>query len=155
MTFKTSIFTLAFAGASALALISTASPSYAQTDIVEQAESVVQAVTESLPDVENQAFFKKKYRIKGTWSLITRDDKRFIVFSDDFKTKNGPDLKIFLSPKSAEDVTGKNAVDGALNLGVLIKNKPSPILYSSCPLRSLCYSLGRRRSIGKALTFLK
>lgn len=123
MTFKTSIFTLAFAGASALALISTASPSYAQTDIVEQAESVVQAVTESLPDVENQAFFKKKYRIKGTWSLITRDDKRFIVFSDDFKTKNGPDLKIFLSPKSAEDVTGKNAVDGALNLGVLIKNK--------------------------------
>lgn len=111
MTFKQSIFTLAFTSVAALTAVSVSVPSYAETP-------AAAAVT-----VEDQAFFKKKYRIKGTWSLINRDGKSFVVFSEDFKTKNGPDLKIFLSPKSAEDVTGKNAVDGALNLGPLQSNK--------------------------------
>ena len=74
------------------------------------------------PAQTDQSFFKKKYRIKGTWSLVQRDGKNLITFSDDFKTKNGPDLKIFLSPKSAADVKGNNAVDGSLNLGVLKSN---------------------------------
>ncbi len=73
--------------------------------------------------LQEQSFFKKKYSIKGTWSLVERDGKQLIVFSKRFKTKNGPDLKVFLSPKSAKEVNGKNAVDGALQLGVLQNNK--------------------------------
>ena len=111
MTFKASIFTAVLASAAAFSTLTAATPSYAETGIAA-------AVT-----AQDQAFFKKRYRIKGTWSLVNRDGKNFIVFSDDFKTKNGPDLKIFLSPKSAEDVTGKNALEGSLNLGVLQNNK--------------------------------
>ena len=54
---------------------------------------------------------------------MARDGKKFIVFSDDFRAANGPDLKIFLSPKSIADATGKNAVDGSINIGELKKTK--------------------------------
>ena len=108
MKTRTSMFMVAFALAATMPVL-TVAPAYAQTP----------SASASLQD---QAFFKKKYRIKGTWSLVERDGKNFIVFSDDFKTKNGPDLKIFLSPKSAADVNGKNAVAGSINLGAL-KNK--------------------------------
>ena len=104
-----SIFILGFALAAAMPVITTA-PAIAQTVAASAAS-------------QNQAFFKKKYKIKGTWSLTQRDGQSFIVFSDDFKTKNGPDLKIFLSPKSTADVNGKNAVEGSINLGVLKSNK--------------------------------
>jgi len=111
------------AALTAVAALSTtmATPSFAQTTTV-SAPGLVEATTPPIA-IENQTFFKKKYRIKGSWSLVNRDDKSFIVFSDDFKTKNGPDLKIFLSPTSADDVKGKNAIDGSLNIGVLKSNK--------------------------------
>ncbi|MEL6861514.1 MAG: DM13 domain-containing protein [Pseudomonadota bacterium] len=64
-------------------------------------------------------FIRKSKRLKGSWNVVERDGKQFIVFSDDFRAANGPDLKIFLSPKSVADATGKNAVDGSLNIGEL------------------------------------
>lgn len=64
-------------------------------------------------------FIRKSKRLKGSWSVVERDGAQFIVFSDDFRAANGPDLKIFLSPKSVANATGKNAVDGSLNIGVL------------------------------------
>ena len=112
MKIKYSILGLSLAAFAGLSTIS-AAPSFAQTTSEQSAVKLVQ----------DQAFFKKKYRIKGTWSLTERDGKHFITFSDDFKTKNGPDLKIFLSPKSADDVTGKNAIDDSVNIGVLKSNK--------------------------------
>ena len=99
----------AFASVATISTV-TAIPSYAQT-------------TEAAAPVQDQAFFKKKYRIKGTWSIVERDGTQFVKLSDDFKTKNGPDLKVFLSPTSSEAVNGKNALDGSLNLGKLKKNK--------------------------------
>jgi len=68
---------LGFALASVLPVV-TSAPVYAQTT-----ESVASA------ELQNQAFFKKKYRIKGSWSLVERDGKKYVQFSDDFKTKNG------------------------------------------------------------------
>ena len=110
MKFRNTLFKLWFVLAVSISALIVA-PANAQTSDV--AASAVQT---------DQSFFKKKYRIKGTWSLVQRDGKNLITFSDDFKTKNGPDLKIFLSPKSAADVKGNNAVDGSLNLGVLKSN---------------------------------
>lgn len=81
-----------------------------------------QAPAASSVFLTDQTFFKKKYSIKGSWSLVQRGDKTFIQFSDDFKTKNGPDLKVFLSPKSSDEVSGQNALEGSVKLGVL-KNK--------------------------------
>jgi len=68
-------------------------------------------------------FAKKKYKIKGDWSVVQRNGQTYIKLSEDFKTKNGPDLKIFLSPKTVAAVNGKNAVNGAINLGALKSNK--------------------------------
>jgi len=109
MKIRTSMLMLAFASAASLTAV-TAVPSFAQTAV---------AATQ----LQNQAFFKKKYKIKGTWSIVERDGTQYVAFSDDFKTKNGPDLKIFLSPTSSEAVKGKNAIDGSLNLGALKSNK--------------------------------
>jgi hypothetical protein len=68
-------------------------------------------------------FVRKSKRLKGSWTVEQRDGKTFIVFADDFRAANGPDLKIFLSPKSIADATGKNAVDGSINIGELKKTK--------------------------------
>ena len=102
------IFALGFALATTLA-ITTPTQSYAQTSAVTQ--------------LEDQSFFKKRNKIRGSWSLVERDGKTFVSFSENFRTKKGPDLKIFLSPKTADEVTGKNAVDGSLNIGELKKTK--------------------------------
>ena len=110
MKLKYSLLMASFAAAATLTTV-TAAPSFAQVPTVAAAQ------------LADQAFFKKKYRIKGTWSIVERDGTSYVKFSDDFKTKNGPDLKIFLSPKSASDVNGKNAVDGSINLGALKSNK--------------------------------
>ena len=68
-------------------------------------------------------FVRKSKRLKGSWMVEQRDGKTFIVFADDFRAANGPDLKIFLSPKSIADATGKNAVDGSINIGELKNTK--------------------------------
>ena len=77
----------------------------------------------SADSFQNQRFFKKKYKINGTWTLVQNRDKTVIRFSGDFKTKSGPDLKVFLSPKSETEVNGKNAIEGAIKLGVLTNNR--------------------------------
>lgn len=112
MKIRNSAFAMGFAITAALLTVS-ATPSFAQEP----------AAASSSQAAQNQPFFKKKYKIKGTWSLSQRDGKSYVTFSDDFKTKNGPDLKIFLSPLSEADVTGKTALNGAINLGVLKNNK--------------------------------
>jgi len=69
------------------------------------------------------AFSKKKYKVKGQFEIVEKDGQTILRLSDDFKTKAGPDLKIFLSPQSAQNVTGATATQGALNIGALVTNK--------------------------------
>ena len=111
MKIRNTLLLAGFAMTAALS-VGTAVPAFAQAAPVATAAAA-----------QPQSFFKKKYNIKGSWSLVQRDGKTFVKFSDDFKTKNGPDLKIFLSPKSAEAVNGKNAVEGSINLGELKSKK--------------------------------
>ncbi len=68
-------------------------------------------------------FIKKKKKLKGAWEVVQRGDKSFIVFSEDFRAANGPDLKVFLSPQTVSEVTGKTAVNGAINIGELKSTK--------------------------------
>lgn len=72
---------------------------------------------------QSGAFIKKSKTLKGAWEVVQRGEKTFIVFSDDFKASRGPDLKVFLSPQSINDVTGKTAIEGAINIGELKKTK--------------------------------
>ena len=41
----------------------------------------------------------KQYSIQGGWEISQKNGQTVIRFSDDFKTKAGPDLKVFLSKK--------------------------------------------------------
>lgn len=70
-------------------------------------------------------WIKKSKAIKGGWSIEKRGDQHIISFNDKFKTKGGPDLKVFLSPQSIDKVTGKNATDGAELVAVLKSTKGS------------------------------
>ncbi|GLQ20724.1 DM13 domain-containing protein [Algimonas porphyrae] len=68
-------------------------------------------------------FQKKSFSLKGSVTIEQRGDRTVIVFSDDFRTKNGPDLKVFLSQNTVTDATGRNATQSAVRLGVLTSNK--------------------------------
>lgn len=104
---------LAFAGTASLSLVVNAAPANAEI------------ITASASAYSGQSFTKKKYNINGNWRVVQEGGKTIIRFSDDFKTKKGPDLKVFLSPQSVGDVTGKTALHGAITLGVLKSNKGS------------------------------
>jgi hypothetical protein len=68
-------------------------------------------------------FVKKKYNIKGDWQILQQNGQTILRLSDDFKTKKGPDLKIFLSPQSIADVTGQTATQGSVLVSALTSNK--------------------------------
>ena len=80
----------------------------------------VEAVEASLPSGN---FIKKKKKPKGGWEVVQRDGNTYIKFADDFSASKGPDLKVFLSPLSVAEATGKTAAEGALNIGELQKTK--------------------------------
>jgi hypothetical protein len=69
------------------------------------------------------SFAKKKYKVSGTVTIVEENGQTILRLSEDFKTKSGPDLKIFLSPQSASTVTGRTAVNGSISLGALASNK--------------------------------
>jgi len=68
-------------------------------------------------------FVKKKYDIKGEWKIVEENGQTLIRFSNDFKTKSGPDLKVFLSPTPISSVNSQTATDGSVLLGVLKSKK--------------------------------
>ena len=74
---------------------------------------------------QSGSFEKTSFRIKGDWEIIKENGQTIFRLSDDFKTKNGPDLKLFLSPKSVGNVTGATATQDAVKLSVLRSNKGS------------------------------
>lgn len=105
--------------AAALAVSLTGIAACAPAAFAETATASV-AVAAELP---SGTFVKKKKKLKGAWEVVQRGDKTFIVFGEDFRAANGPDLKIFLSPQTVADVTGKTAVNGAINIGELKATK--------------------------------
>ena len=69
------------------------------------------------------ALVKKSKKLKGNYEVIQRDGQTFIRFDKDFRAARGPDLKVFLSPKTIKSVTGKTAIDGSINPGDLKSTK--------------------------------
>lgn len=53
---------------------------------------------------------KKSSRINGSWSITGN----ILTISDDFKTRSGPDLKIFLSTAPLSQLNGNNATSNAI-----------------------------------------
>ena len=55
-----------------------------------------------------------KPSVEGDWRIVKEGNKAFIELSENFRAKKGPDVRIFLSPTPASQVTGNNAVDGSV-----------------------------------------
>lgn len=85
--------------------------------------TVAPAAAYAEPAAAEHTFIKKKKSIKGSYTIVERDGATYIKFSEDFKAKKGPDLKVFLSPKTIADVNGKTAVNGSINIGELTSFK--------------------------------
>lgn len=64
---------------------------------------------------------KRYQKIKGNWSIIETTEGRFLQLDDKFKTRNAPDLKLFLSRNDAQDVTPTNAVSSSVLIAPLQK----------------------------------
>ena len=57
--------------------------------------------------------------VQGDWKIVQEGDKTYIELAENFKARKGPDVKIFLSPLPASDVTGKNAVEGSIFVNLI------------------------------------
>lgn len=55
-----------------------------------------------------------KKSVVGSWEVVEEEGRHFIVLGDDFSAKDGPDVKIFLSPKKADEINGSNATEGSV-----------------------------------------
>ncbi len=67
-------------------------------------------------------FVKNRYKLDGSWEIRNIGGQTEIRFSDDFKTKNGPDVKLFLSPRPISEVTAETLRENSFNIGVLKSN---------------------------------
>ena len=65
---------------------------------------------------------KKSFKSSGTWTIYSEGEKTYVKLSEDFRTRNAPDLKIFLSPLEAKKTNGRNATDGAVLIAPLTSN---------------------------------
>jgi len=61
--------------------------------------------------------------VSGNWTLSTENGVTTVALDNAFSTKNAPDLKIFLSPLSADQLNGRNATQGSLLVSPLSSNK--------------------------------
>lgn len=85
-------------------------PAVAQTAPVADAASAAQTTG---------TFQQRSKQLSGEWRTETRDGRTVVVFTDTFRASGGPDLKVFLSPKTFGAVTGDNATEGSVSLGAL------------------------------------
>ena len=80
---------------------------------------ILLATTAFAGDTAEKPFVKKRYTIQGSAKVETIDGKSRLVFSDDFKTKNGPDLKIYLSKRPLASLSAQDVDKSAVRLSVL------------------------------------
>ncbi len=71
----------------------------------------------SLLGQSSTEWIPKNYLMEGTWTLAKEGNQTYLVLGEDFRTIEGPDLKLFLSPKDMEEIGKRESIDQS---GVLI-----------------------------------
>lgn len=66
---------------------------------------------------------KKSFSVSGNWTLSAENGVTTVALDNAFSTRKAPDLKIFLSPLSADQLNGGNATQGSLLVSPLSSNK--------------------------------
>lgn len=94
-------------------------PSFALSQASSEAAEVV------APDSQAKTydFTKKRYSINGQAQILRSSNTTEITFNDDFKTRGGPDLKVYLSKKSLGELEGETVSNHSLKIGVLKSKK--------------------------------
>lgn len=69
------------------------------------------------------SFVKKRYSINGGWDIAKQGNDTVIRFDEDFKTKSGPDLKVYLSKTDVANLDGKAVTQDAVKIAVLKSNR--------------------------------
>ena len=80
---------------------------------------IVLTTTAFAGDTAEKPFVKKRYTIQGSAKVETVDGQNRLVFSEDFKTKNGPDLKVYLSKRPLASLSAQDVDESAVRLSVL------------------------------------
>ena len=66
---------------------------------------------------------KKERKSEGRWSIVQNGDHHYVVLDRNFRTRNAPDLKIFLSTSRANSLNGRNATRNATLVAPLSSNR--------------------------------
>lgn len=74
-------------------------------------------------DGTDKTFVQKRYKIEGTAKIVEQDGATHLVLSEDFKTKSGPDLKVYLTKKPIASLTSEDVATDSTKIGVLRSNK--------------------------------
>lgn len=69
------------------------------------------------------AWTKKYQNVKGQWSIIHDADGAKLVLNKEFSTRKAPDLKFILTNAAVAEMTGENAMTGAVIISALKSNK--------------------------------
>lgn len=72
---------------------------------------------------ESYSFIKKRYSIDGSAQIISSPEKTQIIFDDHFRTKGGPDLKVYLSKKPLSELKNNSVNTHSVKIGVLKAKK--------------------------------
>jgi len=95
----------------------------AETAFAQTTADLVQPEAETVVSHAGSMWMKKANSVTGAYRIERREDGRYLVLSADFSTKKGPDLKVVLSPTSADKVKSKTALTGSVSLGLLTSNE--------------------------------
>jgi len=76
-------------------------------------------------DSSDKPFVKKRYTIHGSAKVEMVEGQKTLVFSEDFKTKNGPDLKVYLSKRPLASLSTQDVDENAVRLSVLKSHRGS------------------------------
>lgn len=100
----------------------------AQTSNIEAAQTASPTTIEAPAaqmdkTIASGVWTKKKFKSRGTWTIETKDGVTTVSLDEAFKTKNAPDLKLFLSPLTMEELNSKNAVNESALISLLDSNK--------------------------------
>lgn len=105
-----------------LVIAGAASTIQAQTSI--ETAPIVAPHQSSLDDTQaDHHFTKKRYSINGMWSVAQEDGQNVIHFNEDFKTKGGPDLKVYLSSNNLDNLDSGAVEASSVKLSVLKSNR--------------------------------
>jgi len=88
---------------------------------------LAQAAADAARTIATGAWVKSSYRIAGRWAIVMRDGARYIEFDDDFKTRRGPDLKVYLSTRAVEELTDATVAANSLEVAALQSHRGAQV----------------------------